>query len=310
MSKSSIRPIVITPGEPLGIGPDIVIKLLQKKLNYPYIIICDPEMMSKRASQLNLKFDLSQNQENIIAVHQKSPRYVLDCLDIAAKMCINKKAAALITGPVNKKMINHSGFLFQGHTQYLAKLAGIGAKEVVMFFESPHLRLALVTDHVPLSDVSKLINKKRLSFVISSVYKNLQKYYHLKSPCIAVTGLNPHAGEGGYLGQEENKIILPVIKQYQKSGLNITGPFSADSLFYEKSLKNYDAVIAMYHDQGLSVLKHRDFGKAMNMTLGLPFLRTSVDHGTAIELAGTGKADASNLIHVFSRTVELILSKN
>lgn len=303
-----LKPIVITPGEPLGIGPDIVIKLVQQKLNYPYIIICDPDMMAERADKLKLKFNLSQlkNKNNIITVDQKSPRYVLDCLDIAAKMCINKKAAALITGPVNKAMINNAGFAFQGHTQYLAKISGINPKKVVMFFESPHLRLALVTDHVCLSDVSKLITKNRLSFVIDVVYKNLRKYDDLKSPRIAVAGLNPHAGEGGYLGQEEIKIISPIIKQYQKAGVNITGPFAADSLFNQNNLKNYDAVISMYHDQGLSVLKHRDFGKAVNITLGLPFLRTSVDHGTAIELAGTGKADASNLKHVFARTTEFI----
>jgi len=300
------KPIVITPGEPLGIGPDIVVKLIQQKLNYPYIIICDPDMMAERADQL--KFEISQikNQNNMIAVDQKSPRYILDCLDIAAKLCMSNKAAALITGPVNKKIINDYGFAFQGHTQYLAKISGVNPKEVVMFFESPHLRLALVTDHVPLSGVSRLITKKRLSFVISCVYQDLQKYFDLKSPRIAVAGLNPHAGEGGYLGQEENKIISPIIKQYQKLGLNISGPFSADSLFNQKNLKNYDVVISMYHDQGLSVLKHRDFGKAVNITFGLPFLRTSVDHGTAIALAGTGKADASDLIHVFSRTVELV----
>ncbi len=303
-----MKPIVITPGEPLGIGPDVVIKLTQKKLTYPYIIIADPDMMAERADQLKLKFNIDnpRNNINIIPVSQFSPRYVLDCLDIAAKLCLEKKAAALITGPVNKAIINNSGFAFQGHTQYLAKVSGIDPKKVLMFFESPHLRLALVTDHVCLSDVPKLITKKRLNFVIECISENLQKYYALKSPRIAVAGLNPHAGEGGYLGQEENKIISPIIKKYQEMGLNITGPFSADSLFNQKNLTNYDVVISMYHDQGLSVLKHRDFGKAVNITLGLPFLRTSVDHGTAIDLAGTGKADATNMIHVFSRTVELI----
>jgi 4-hydroxythreonine-4-phosphate dehydrogenase len=298
-----VNPIVITPGEPLGVGPDIVIKLTQKKLNYPYFIIADPDVMIKRAKKLNIKF----NTENILPVYQTSSRYVLDCLDVAAHLCLNKEAAALITGPVNKQMINDAGFAFQGHTQYLAQIAKI--KNVVMFFESPHLRVALVTDHIALSEVPAAITKKRLSFVISALTEAMQRYFRIKFPRIAVCGLNPHAGEGGYLGQEENKIISPLVQHYQKKGLKIAGPFSADSVFHEKNLQHYDAVIAMYHDQGLSVLKHRDFGKAVNITLGLPFLRTSVDHGTAIDLAGTGRASADNLIQVFLKTVELIHAK-
>lgn len=292
-------PILITPGEPLGIGPDIVIKLAQKKLPYPYKIIADPDLMLARAAQLKLKFNI----KHIIPV-KHSKLYVLDCLKLATKLCLQKKAAALITGPVNKKIINDTGIKFQGHTQYLAKLTK--TKEVVMFFESPHLKLALVTDHVPLNKVSKHITRKRLSSVIQLVIENLKKYYHLASPRIAVCGLNPHAGEGGVLGKEEIQVITPLIQSFQKKNYNIIGPLSADSLFYEKNLKNYDAVIAMYHDQGLSVLKHRDFGQAINITLGLPFLRTSVDHGTAIELAGTGKASADNLEYVFVKTLELI----
>jgi 4-hydroxythreonine-4-phosphate dehydrogenase len=300
MLRSTIKPIVITPGEPTGIGPDIVIKLLQHKLNYPYLIIADPQLMAERAKQLNLSF----NNKNILPVSLTSTRYVLNCLDTATALCLEKKAAALITGPVNKKIINNMGVSFKGHTQYLAEITK--TKEVVMFFESPHLRLALVTDHLPLSEVPKNITKKRLSKVIDILISELRNYFGIQSPRIAVCGLNPHAGEGGILGNEEDKIISPIIQHYQKINVKISGPFSADSLFYEKNLKNYDAIIAMYHDQGLSVLKHRDFGKSINITLGLPFLRTSVDHGTAIELAGTGKANSSSLEYVYSKTVELI----
>jgi len=293
------KPILITPGEPLGIGPDIVIKLTQKKLAYPYKIIADPALMLARAEKLKLKF----NTDHLIPV-KNSKLYVLECLKLATKLCLEKKAAALITGPVNKKMINNMGIKFQGHTQYLAKLTK--TKEVAMFFESPSLKLALVTDHLALSEVSANITPKRLSAVITLLEAHLKKYYNINTPRIAVCGLNPHAGEGGILGQEEIKVITPTIQLFQKKHFNITGPHSADSLFYDKNLKKYDAVIAMYHDQGLSVLKHRDFGKAINITLGLPFLRTSVDHGTAIELAGTGKASADNLEYVFAKTVELL----
>lgn len=286
-------PLVITPGEPLGVGPDIVISLIQKKLNYPYIIIGDPESLKKRATQLKLKF----NPEAILPV-KYSKRYVLDCLDRASELCLHKKAAALITGPVNKAMINQAGFSFSGHTQYLAKITK--TKDPVMFFLSKFLKLALVTDHLALKDVPQHVTKKRLTTVINTV----SRFIH--SSNIAICGLNPHAGEGGYLGKEEIKIITPVIKTLQKKYPLLSGPHSADSLFYEENLKNFDAVIAMYHDQGLSVLKHRDFKKAVNITLGLPFLRTSVDHGTAIHLAGTGKADATNLKYVFDKTVELL----
>ncbi|HEV2613815.1 MAG TPA: 4-hydroxythreonine-4-phosphate dehydrogenase PdxA [Gammaproteobacteria bacterium] len=297
MSKSSTPklPIVITPGEPLGVGPDIVIKLTQKKWSYPYLIIGDPESLKKRAKQLNLSF----NPKLIIPV-KLSKRYVLDCLDLATKYCLQKKAAALITGPVNKAMINQAGFTFSGHTHYLAKITK--TKDPVMFFLSEHFKLALVTDHISLAEVPKAITRKRLIAVINTVANFIQ------SSRIAICGLNPHAGENGYLGKEEIKIITPVIKSLQKQKkLNLlSGPYSADSLFHEKNLKNFDAIIAMYHDQGLSVLKHRDFKKAVNITLGLPFLRTSVDHGTAIDLAGTGKADSSNLEYVFAKTVELL----
>jgi len=298
MSKLQItkRPIVITPGEPSGIGPDIVIKLSQKKLNYPYMIIADPDSLKKRAKQLNLDFDTK-----LVYPVKLSNRYVLDCLDLASELCLSNKAAALITGPVNKSMINQAGFEFTGHTQYLAKLTK--TKEPVMFFISPNFKIALVTDHIALKHIPEYITSKRLAAVINTV----ADFIH--SSRIAVCGLNPHAGEGGYLGDEEIKIINPVIKQLQKKLKFLSGPYSADSLFYKKNLKDFDAVIAMYHDQGLAVLKSHDFKTAVNITLGLPFLRTSVDHGTAIALAGTGKADASNLEYVFAKTVELIYDK-
>jgi 4-hydroxythreonine-4-phosphate dehydrogenase len=252
--------------------------------------------MKARAKQLKLAFD-----DKLVYPVKHSKRYVLDCLDIGAKLCLTQQAAALLTGPVNKAMINQAGFKFLGHTHYLAKITK--TKEPVMFFMTEHFKLALVTDHLALKDVPKNITKIRLMSVIDTVSQ------FMGTPRIAVCGLNPHAGENGYLGSEEKKIIIPVIKKLQKKLPQLSGPYSADSLFYEKNLKNFDVVIAMYHDQGLCVLKHRDFKRAVNITLGLPFLRTSVDHGTAIRLAGTGKADASNIEYVFNKTVELIYDK-
>lgn len=296
-------PIIITPGEPLGIGLDILIQSL-KKLNYPYKIIADPVVLIDRARKMGHKINEQKLLENMIPISSVSPRYVLDCLDAALKLCLKKEAAALLTGPVNKAMLCQRGFDFTGHTHYLAQKSKV--KEVVMFFENPQFKLALVTDHLPLSEVPRQITKKRLEKVICLLQENLKKFYQIKSPRIAVCGLNPHAGEGGYLGNEEIKTISPVIKKFQQMNIQVSGPYSADSLFNENHLKKFDAVIAMYHDQGLSVLKHRYFGNAVNITLGLPFLRTSVDHGTACELAGTGKADASNFLYVFSRTVDLL----
>jgi 4-hydroxythreonine-4-phosphate dehydrogenase len=286
-------PIIITPGEPSGIGPDIVIQLIQHKLHYPYIVVGDQESLSERAKKLGLPY----NPENIHPVKLTS-RYVLDCLDVATELCLQKKAAALLTGPVNKAIINQNGFDFLGHTHYLAEITQ--TKNPVMFFVSPIFKIGLVTDHLPLNKVSAAITPERLTAVITTVSQFIQ------SSNIAVCGLNPHAGENGYLGDEEINIIKPMLKQLKEKFPQLSGPHSADSLFYEDNLKKYDAVIAMYHDQGLCVLKHRDFKNAVNITLGLPFLRTSVDHGTAIDLAGTGKADASNIKYVFSKTVEFI----
>jgi len=302
MSKTK-NPIVITPGEPKGIGPDIVIKAM-KTFNYPYLIIADPVLILERADQLKIKLNKKILMKNILSISQQSKKYVLDCLDTAIEICMKKKAGALLTGPVNKALINQLGVSFSGHTHYLAQKTK--SKSVAMFFESPTLKLALVTDHLPLSKVSAAITKERLLKVFTLVNKNLIELYGIKKPKIAVCGLNPHAGENGFMGTEEIIHIMPVIQICKDEGMNIAGPYSADSIFNFRQLKNFDVVIAMYHDQGLSVLKHRYFGKSVNITLGLPFLRTSVDHGTAAELAGTGRANADNLIYAFERTVQLI----
>jgi 4-hydroxythreonine-4-phosphate dehydrogenase len=300
---SKLKPIVITPGEPAGIGPDIVIKAL-KKFNYPFIIIADPDLIAQRADQLNIKIDKKIFAQNILSVSQQSKKYVLECLDTAVDLCMRKRAKALLTGPVNKAKINQVGFPFLGHTHYLAKKTK--TKNVVMFFENPVMKLALVTDHIPLASVSKAITSQKLMNVFTIVHHQLRNLYKLKNPRIAVCGLNPHAGEKGFLGSEEINVITPAIQACRKQKINITGPYSADSLFNINTLKNFDVVVAMYHDQGLCVLKHCYFGKSVNITLGLPFLRTSVDHGTAEELAGTGKANANSLIYAFAKTVQLI----
>ncbi len=307
--------IVVTPGEPAGIGPDLIISLAGEDWKVELIVVADPKLLRERATQLNraLEFDLfdpaqapephAHDRIKILPVSLETPaypgvldpsnaRYVLKTLRIAATGCVNKQFAAMVTGPIQKSVINEAGIPFSGHTEFLAHLT---SGDPVMLLTAGRLKVALVTTHLPLADVSQAITQDRLSQVIRVLIHDLRTRFNIPSPRICVCGLNPHAGEGGHLGREEIEVIAPTLARMRQEGINLLGPLSADTLFTPQNLEHCDAVLAMYHDQGLPVLKHVGFGTAVNVTLGLPIIRTSVDHGTALELAGTGKADTGSL---------------
>jgi 4-hydroxythreonine-4-phosphate dehydrogenase len=295
-------PIAFTPGEPSGIGPDISIIYAQKKQKEDLLVYCDPDILIDRAKKLNLPITLKESKSknaselsiypiktsNKVFPGRLDPansNYVLETIKHATKDCLNGNCDGLLTGPVNKGVINESGIEFTGHTEFLAKLTE--TSKTVMLLATDQLKVALATTHVPLTEVSKNITQESLTQVISIIHNDFI-YLGIKKPKILVCGLNPHAGENGYIGDEEKTTISPVIKELNKVGYDLIGPVPADTAFTHESLKNVDVVLAMYHDQGLPVLKAQGFKKAANITLGLPFFRTSVDHGTAIELAGTG----------------------
>ena len=307
--------IALTPGEPAGIGPDLCIMLAQQPSPCEIIVIADPELLESRAQQLCLPlkiklFDHYQEPKKHLPgmitvlpvrladkvqpglLNQFNANYVLKSIIKATQGCLDGQFQAMVTGPVHKGIINDSGICFSGHTEYIAKITG---GYPVMMLATPGLRVALVTTHIPISAVSQAITSSRLTAVIKQLNQDLQKRFSLDQPRILVCGLNPHAGESGYLGKEEIEIIEPVLNFLRKQGINLQGPLPADTLFTPKYLETADAVLAMYHDQGLPVLKHKGFGNAVNITLGLPIIRTSVDHGTALDLAGTGNADCGSL---------------
>ncbi|MCX7073758.1 MAG: 4-hydroxythreonine-4-phosphate dehydrogenase PdxA [Methylococcales bacterium] len=318
--------IALTAGEPAGIGADLCIQLVQEILPAcELVVLADPELLQQRAKQLNLPltlhhFDpskpktmLPRGHLTILPVSLKSPveagvlnhensKYVLELLDLATQGCLSKTFAAMVTAPVHKGVINEAGFAFTGHTEYIAEKAG---GHPLMMLATEGLRVALVTTHLPLSEVSKAITKETLEKVIRILNHDLKTKFHLKQPKILVCGLNPHAGENGYLGREEIDIINPILEKLRTEGMVLQGALPADTLFTPKYLHNTDAVLAMYHDQGLPVLKYKGFGNAVNITLGLPIIRTSVDHGTALDLAGTGKADLGSLQYALQTAITM-----
>lgn len=327
MSKQSAsrKKIVITSGEPAGIGPDICLNLPDIE-NTELYIIADPVLINERISQLseNIKIEIHQNTDKLSEFYQKdklniiplnlqstsrpgtlnpeNSRYVLQMLDLASDLCMQKKVNAMVTGPVQKSIINDAGFNFTGHTEYLADKS---AATPVMMLATQSLRVALATTHLPLKDVSQAITKESLTETLTILHAFLKQQAGIKKPKILVCGLNPHAGEDGNLGNEEIDTIIPVIEKLKKMNIDLLGPLPADTLFTSKYLDNADAVLAMYHDQGLPVLKFSGFGKAVNVTLGLPFVRTSVDHGTALDLAASGQASNSSLIEAISMATQL-----
>ncbi len=321
--------IAITCGEPAGIGPDLVLQLIEKDADYKninFVVIGDKNVIQDRAQQLGMLHQPEEYTQNHSAKHalqilhvatkttpkagtlnKKNSPHVLRCLDIATQACLNKTFSAMVTGPVHKGIINDAGIAFTGHTEYLAEKSQ--RKKVVMMLcennSACQLRVALVTTHLPLSKVSTAITKNELEQTITILHHDLVHYFKIPAPRIYVCGLNPHAGENGHLGHEEKEIIEPTLNKLRTDGLNLTGPLAADTLFIEDNLKQADAVVAMYHDQGLPMLKHLGFGQAINVTLGLPFIRTSVDHGTALELAGTGQANASSMFNAIELAIQM-----
>lgn len=302
--------LAITPGEPAGVGPDLVLDIAHQSLDARMLIVADPSLMQARARQIGITFDVpewdrqSRAGAYLVPVRLKqdvvpgqmsvaNADYVLKTLDVAIDGCLSGEFDAMVTGPVNKAIINDAGHPFTGHTEYLAQRAGV--ERVVMMLTAGDLRVALATTHLPLAAVPGAIDQRLLEQTLTIIDHDLRRYFGFSQPRIAVCGLNPHAGESGHLGREEIDIISPAIEAMRAKGLSLLGPLPADTAFTPEALKHCDVVLAMYHDQGLPVLKHAGFGKAVNITLGLPFIRTSVDHGTALDLAGTGKANTDSL---------------
>lgn len=323
---SPLAKLAVTPGEPAGIGPDLCIQYAQQAHDFQMIVLADPDMMQERARQINLPVELieystelKQASGNGRLFYQAIPlaqqaiagslnvnnaHYILKTLDQAVSGCMDGRFDALITGPIHKGIINEAGIAFTGHTEYLARLTH--TEKVVMMLACDEMKVALATTHLPLKDVSEAITSNSLTQVLRILDQDLKQRFGLKSPHILVCGLNPHAGEDGHLGMEELDTIIPVIKQLQSQGLNLTGPLPADTLFAKHNLRQADAVLAMYHDQGLPVLKYQGFGQAVNVTLGLPIIRTSVDHGTALDLAGTGQASTGSLDYAIQIARQMI----
>ena len=307
-------PLYVTSGEPAGIGPDICLSLAGRVDERPVVVLADMQMLQQRAEQLDNHVELvayqGQQQSSlsgqlfvehiplieVVESGQLNPAnavYVIEQLRRSADYAMSGRSVGVATAPVQKSIINDAGILFSGHTEFYQEFAGVD--RVVMMLATKTLRVALATTHLPLRDVPDAITKERLHQVIDILIQDLKSKFKIAQPRILVCGLNPHAGEDGYLGREEIDVINPVLESYRAQGIDMTLSLPADTLFTPENLKDADAVLAMYHDQGLPVLKSQGFGEAVNITLGLPFIRTSVDHGTALSLAGTGQAKASSL---------------
>ncbi len=315
--------LAVTPGEPAGIGPDICLALAQHPPDATLVLIADPAVLKERARLLGLPLELKNwpagktNARGVFilpiataqavtpgALDKANGAYVMESLERATAGCLSREFSALVTAPVHKGILNDAGFSFSGHTEFLARASG--APLAIMMLSCPGLRVALATTHLPLADVSRHITVAHLTTVIEIVQRDLKVKFGIENPRLLVCGLNPHAGESGHLGREEIDVIEPVIQKLMARGMRLTGPVPADTAFIRSQLSQVDAVLAMYHDQGLPVIKHRDFEHAVNITLGLPFVRTSVDHGTALALAGTGRADSSSLRAAVDTALSLI----
>jgi len=304
--------IIITSGEPAGIGPDIISRIDPTRFDAQLVIIGDREMLQERANALGSAIVFvdygngTSSTKTIETIHQPlaqpcipgqldsiNAKYVLKLLETACKACLDNQFDAMVTAPVQKEILNHAGITFSGHTEYLADLCS--APRPVMLLVAEQLKVALVTTHLPLRQVADVIDERAIREVIEILDRGLRDSFAIQNPHIKVCGLNPHAGENGHLGREEIEIIIPVLDALKSEGINLSGPYPADTLFTTHMLADADAVVAMYHDQGLPVLKHIGFHNAVNTTLGLPIIRTSVDHGTALDLAGTTAARPDSL---------------
>lgn len=308
--------IALTPGEPAGIGPDLCVMLAQRAHAAELVAVCDPTLLQQRAELLGLPLALAPADADspptpqppgTLRIHaagtlaapvrpgrldSANAGYVLATLAAACDGCLDGRYAAMVTAPVHKGIINDAGLPFTGHTEFLAARCDA---EPVMMLAAPGLRVALATTHLPLAAVPAAVTRETLTRVLTILDAELRMRFGVARPRILVCGLNPHAGEGGHLGHEEQDVIVPALQALRAGGLDLIGPLPADTAFVPRQLQAADAVLAMYHDQGLPVLKHLGFGRAVNITLGLPIIRTSVDHGTALDLAGSGQADAGSL---------------
>lgn len=294
--------IAYTVGEPAGIGPELILQLAQGHDLDDVCVIGDAQLMKKRAQLLKLSWPAQLeiiDIPNTVATdcgsaHTDNVESVLSMLNCAIDGCMNDEFAAMLTGPLHKGIINDAGIKFSGHTEYIAERTG--GNKPVMLLATATMRVALVTTHLPLREVSDAITKELIIEICQIVDHDLRNKYGIQKPKLLICGLNPHAGEGGHLGMEEIEIITPALEHLTKQGIDVVGPLPADTLFTPKYMDTADVAIAMYHDQGLPVLKSQGFGAAANITLGLPIIRTSVDHGTAFDLAGTGMADTGSLL--------------
>ena len=319
--------LAVSPGEPAGIGPECLLKLVAAGQAGPLVAVASPALLEQTAARLGLQVGISAWEPGAPVptaagalacwpvelaaparpgvLDPRNAPYVLECLRRAAALVMDGHAHALVTAPVHKGVINDAGIAFSGHTEFLAELAGV--PRVVMMLAADHLRVALVTTHLPLRKVPDAITPEAVEQTILITLEGLRQRYGIARPRVQVLGLNPHAGEGGHLGSEDDEIIAPAIERCRTAGVELRGPVPADAAFTPTALRRCDAVIAMYHDQGLPVLKHAGFGRAINLTLGLPFIRTSVDHGTALDIAAQGVADPSSLVQAMTaaRTMQV-----
>jgi len=318
--------LALTAGEPAGIGPDLCIQIAQQSWPVPLVVVADPDMLRGRARRLGLPLRLlpvgaetprqpaPPGTLHIAGVPLNAPcepgrldsanaRYVLDTLNHAVDGCLAGRYSAMVTAPVHKGIINDAGISFTGHTEFLAQRSG---GHPVMMLGCPGLRVALATTHLPLREVADAITSAKLELVLTILERDLNTRFGIDKPRILVCGLNPHAGEGGHLGREEIEVIEPVLRRLREQGMHLEGPLPADTLFTEHRLQNADAVLAMFHDQGLPVLKYKGFGNAVNITLGLPLVRTSVDHGTALDLAGTGRCDPGSMRAAIETAMDMV----
>lgn len=322
-----MRPMLVSSGEPAGIGPDLCLSLAHKEV--PLVIVGDQAMLAARASQLGLSITFKAYQKDnpvgcapgeLVVLHRacrvppiagmldvRNAEYVIELLSTSVDACLAGEFSALITAPVHKAIINQSGYPFSGHTEFLASRCEV--KTVVMMLACEQMRVALVTTHLPLSKVPQRLTEQLLQEVILCLHHALVKDFGIHYPRLYVAGLNPHAGEDGCLGHEERMIIEPVLRALQARGIDVQGPFPADTLFVSGSQAPCDAFVAMYHDQGLPVVKYAGFGEAVNITLGLPIIRTSVDHGTALSLAGTGQAKCGSMFAAVEQAACLVRRK-
>lgn len=323
-----MKPLLISSGEPAGVGPDLCLAL--REYDFPLVILGDPQVLASRASELgcNVRFNEYIHGQVVtpesgsltvlpvacsapVVSGQLDPKnavYVLKLLSCAAELCHQGVFSGLVTAPVHKANINAAGFSFTGHTEFLAQFYQVDT--VVMLLACKQMKVALVTTHIPLRDVPDAITSGLIIQVITQLHQALIRDFRIANPAIKVAGLNPHAGESGYLGREELEVIIPALVQLEKQGINVQGPMPADTLFIKEHLKNCDVFVAMYHDQGLPVLKYAGFNEAVNITLGLPIIRTSVDHGTALELAGKGLLDPGSMFAAVEMAKNMAFSRN